>query len=574
MKTLLIAVNAKYIHSNLAVYSLKAYAGQDNPDLEIAEYTINHLREDILADIYRRQPDVAAFSCYLWNIEYIRALIPEVRQVLPNVKIWVGGPEVSYDASAFLEAFPQVELVMNGEGEKTLTELLQVPEGKSLEEIDGITWRDQDGQIHVNLPRSLMNLDEIPFMYRDLGVFENRIIYYESSRGCPFSCSYCMSSIDKKVRFRSLDLVKKELQFFLDNKVPQVKFVDRTFNCKKAHSMGIWQYIKEHDNGVTNFHFEISADLLKEDEISLLNSLRPGLVQLEVGVQSTNPQTLEAIHRSASFQKISDAVEAVHKGKNIHQHLDLIAGLPYENLESFHKSFNDVYALQPQQFQLGFLKVLKGSDMHEKAEGFGIVYRELPPYEVLKTRWVSYGEMLKLKSIEEMVEVYYNSCQFAYTISYLEGLVPDAYGLYEQLAEFYETRGYNGKSHSRLGRFQILREFALSLEGCSQEECEDRLLYDLYLRENSKSRPAWAKDPIGKFDDPKIREKISDFYRREAEEHRYLHYDEKYQARQLMHMTHLEKFHDGTWVLFDYGRRDPLTGDAITWRFAELPAGE
>ncbi|MDY3919602.1 MAG: B12-binding domain-containing radical SAM protein [Candidatus Limivivens sp.] len=588
MKILLIAINAKYIHSNLAVYGLKAYVDAGNhgcglqacadtgsptdglqactggsdadisaAQVEIAEYTINHLRETILADLYRKKPDIAAFSCYLWNIEYVRALIPELKQVLPEVRIWVGGPEVSYDSGLFLQEFPQVELVMNGEGEETFRELVlgADPAGTA-----GITWRDKRGRICVNPSRPLLSMDELPFMYQDLTAFQNRIIYYESSRGCPFSCSYCMSSIDKRVRFRSVSLVKEELQFFLDHGVPQVKFVDRTFNCRHSHAMEIWRYIKEHDNGITNFHFEISADLLNEEELALLNSFRPGLAQLEIGVQSTNPRTLEAISRNADFSKIVRAVCRVQQGQNIHQHLDLIAGLPYEDLESFRRSFNDVYALKPQQLQLGFLKVLKGSGMHEKAEEFGIVYRARAPYEVLKSGWISYEDLLKLKSVEEMVEVYYNSSQFAHTMEYLEPLFPDAFSMYESLAAFYEEKGYTGQSHSRMGRLNILREFALEVPGCSRAVCEDCLLYDLYLRENSKSRPEWAGSPC------KEKDAVYAFYQKEAREHRYLKYEEPYQARQLMHMTHLEIFSDGAWVLFDYRRRNPLNGDAAVCR--------
>lgn len=565
MKILLIAVNAKYIHSNLAVYGLKAYARDSR--VEIAEYTINHLREDILADIYKRKPDIAAFSCYLWNMEYIRALIPELKQVLPDVRIWTGGPEVSYDSEDFLREFPQVELVMNGEGEETFRELVK---GADLSSADGITWREgqgADSKIRRNSPRALLPMDELPFMYQDLTAFENRIIYYESSRGCPFSCSYCMSSIDKRVRFRSLDLVKKELQFFLDHNVPQVKFVDRTFNCNHEHAMGIWRYIKEHDNGITNFHFEISADLLREEEFALLNSFRPGLAQLEIGVQSTNPCTLKAISRSADFQKIVRAVRRVQLGNNIHQHLDLIAGLPYENAESFRNSFNDVYALKPQQLQLGFLKVLKGSRMHEMAEEFGIVYRALPPYEVLKSNWISYGELLELKSVEEMVEIYYNSSQFTRTMEYLEPLFADAFTMYESLAAFYAEKGYAGRSHSRMGRLNILREFALETPGCSRTACEDALLYDLYLRENSKSRPQWAPDLS------EAKDAVYAFYQNEARERQYLKYGENYQPRQLMHMTHLEIFSDKTWVLFDYRSRNPLTGDAAVYRIPKKDGG-
>ena len=287
--------------------------------------------------------------------------------------------------------------------------------------IKGISYRKHDGEIEENQWREIMDLSKVPFVYEDMDEFRNKIIYYETSRGCPFSCSYCLSSVDKCLRFRDLKLVKKELQFFLDNEVPQVKFVDRTFNCKHDHALEIWRYIAENDNGITNFHFEISADLLNEEELALLGTMREGLVQLEIGVQSTNPKTIGEIKRTMRFEKVSDAVKRVNAGRNIHQHLDLIAGLPYEDYESFGKSFNDVYALSPEQLQLGFLKVLKGSYMEEHTEEYGLVYKSLPPYEVLYTKWLSYEDVLKLKRIEEMVEVC-DRGQFSYTLEHLGNL--------------------------------------------------------------------------------------------------------------------------------------------------------
>ena len=562
MNTLLIAVNAKYIHSNPAVYSLRAYAKGCPGRVEIAEYTINQPREQVLADIYRRKPDVAAFSCYLWNIEYVRALIPELAAVLPEVRIWAGGPEVSYDSERFLREVPETELVMNGEGEAVFRKLLLAGE-TGWESVPGITRRLPGGEALANPPEPLLPMDEIPFPYRDLKAFENRIVYYESSRGCPFSCSYCMSSIEKTVRLRSLEKVERELAFFLENRVPQVKFVDRTFNCSHTHAMGIWRYIRDHDNGVTNFHFEIAGDLLTEEELALLAGMRPGLVQLEIGVQSTNPDTLAAVRRKTDLKRLAKTAERIRKAGNIHQHLDLIAGLPMEDLESFRRSFNQVYAMKPQQLQLGFLKVLKGSEMYRRAREFGIVYRRLPPYEVLSTPWLSYGELLELKSVEEMVEIYYNSSQYSHTIEYLETLFSDAYSLYSALGSFYLEKGYQGMNQSRMGRIEILRSFARKLHGCRMEECEERLLYDLYARENSKSRPDWAPDLSDKKD------AVYAFYQKEAEEKRYLKRQEP--VRKLLHESHVEIFRSGRWLLFDYRNRDPLTGNAAVWDVT--PAG-
>ena len=561
MKTLLIAINAKYIHSNLAVYSLKASAGQWKDEVEIAEYTINHLREDILADIYRRKPDVAAISCYIWNMEYVQSLLKDLKKVLPEVDIWLGGPEVSYDCEEVLVREPSVRGIMAGEGETTFRELLGWYHGEgSLAEIKGLVYRDEAGKFCRTGVREYEKLDELPFVYGDMTKFQNRIIYYESSRGCPFSCSYCLSSIDKRVRFRSLPLVKKELAFFLEQKVPQVKFVDRTFNVNHARTKELLRFIKENDNGITNFHFEISADLLDDEEIGLLNSLRPGLVQLEIGVQSTDGQVLTAIHRAVDFDVIADKVRRIQKGRNVHQHLDLIAGLPYGTLKEFRSSFNDVYSLRPQQFQLGFLKVLKGSEMGRRAEEFGVVRTDRPPYEVLSTDWLSYGEVLKIKGIEEMVEVYYNSWQFARTVELLTEEFEDYFGLYEALADFYEEQGYNGRSHSRMERLLILREFALSLNPARQAAFDQALLMDLYAREKSKSRPAFAPDLSGR------KNEIYEFYKKEAGEHQYLIGDtyEAMNARQLLNQTHLEILSGETekWYLFDYQKRDPLTGDA------------
>ncbi|MGN0275811.1 MAG: B12-binding domain-containing radical SAM protein [Hominisplanchenecus sp.] len=577
MKILLIAVNAKYIHSNLAVYCLRSYAAKLGIRTELAEYTINHRQEDILEDIYRRKPDVVAFSCYIWNLEYVRELIADLHKILPETEIWAGGPEVSYDTEEFLRSMPQMRGVMKGEGEKTFARLakLYIEYGKAafshLDGCRGIVWRDEKNKLHDNGAAELMTLDEVPFVYEDLTPFDHRILYYESSRGCPFSCSYCLSSIDKRVRFRSMELVERELQFFLDHQVPQVKFVDRTFNCSHRHAMAIWSYIKEHDNGVTNFHFEIAADLLNEEELALLSELRPGLAQLEIGVQSTNPDTIREIDRVMDFEKVSHCVRQVAAAGNIHQHLDLIAGLPFENYDSFIKSFNDVYHLKPEQLQLGFLKVLKGSKMHHRAADYGIVYRDRPMYEVLFSKWISYEEIGILKAVEEMVEVYYNSRQFAHTMDALEEAFAHPFAMYRALARYYNRKDLNGVRHSRMSRLNILRDFILEvLAGTveetvqtvkmSRERAEDLLLTDLYLRENSKSRPEWASDLSG------YKEEIQEFYRQEKQQGQYLTDYEGYSWKQMMNMTHMEILSDGSWYLFDYRRRSPLTKDAALYQ--------
>lgn len=543
MKILLAACNAKYIHSNLAVYDLKAYSSDYDEHVILREYTINQPKDEILKDIYSSGADVVCFSCYIWNISFVRELIRDLVKILPKTAFWAGGPEVSYDAEKFLTEMPEMTGVMVGEGEKTFHDLLEFYiDGKdSLEEISGIAYRTGDKIIH-NGWRELMDLSAIPFVYEHLEKFENRIIYYESSRGCPFSCSYCLSSIDKKLRFRDLELVKKELQFFLDHRVPQVKFVDRTFNCKHEHAMTIWKYILEHDNGVTNFHFEISADLLREEEMELMSQMRPGLIQLEIGVQSTNPETIRAIHRHMDLKKLEHCVNRVHSFRNIHQHLDLIAGLPYEDYDTFHQSFNDVYQMKPDQLQLGFLKVLKGSLMQKEAEGYGIVYKEKEPYEVLSTNWLTYGEVLKLKMVESMVEVYYNSGQFWHTLEYLVPFEKDAFTFYEKLGSFYEKKGYSEISHSRMRRYEILLEYLQEETDVPAEVAAQKMLYDLYLREKLKKRPVFAPDQ-------KQYETAVWNYRKN---------------NQVSKTAHIEVFENGTVILFDYEKRDPLSNNAYT----------
>lgn len=542
MKILLAACNAKYIHSNLAVYDLQAYASDYADHIVLKEYTINQQKDDIMRDIYLEHPDVVCVSCYIWNLSFVKELMADLIKILPGADFWAGGPEVSYDAEKFLTENSEFKGVMVGEGEETFKELAGYYVEKNpqdLKNMTGICYRDGDQIIH-NGWRQIMDLSSIPFIYKDLSEFKNRIIYYESSRGCPFSCSYCLSSIDKKLRFRDTETVKKELQFFIDNKVPQVKFVDRTFNCKHDHAMAIWKYINEHDNGVTNFHFEISADLLREEELQEMSTMRPGLIQLEIGVQSTNPDTIKAIHRTMDFEKLKGIVDRIHSFGNIHQHLDLIAGLPYEDYDSFRNSFNDVYALKPQQLQLGFLKVLKGSHMMEMCREYGIVYKTQEPYEVLSTKWLDYDHVLKLKTVENMVEVYYNSGQFQNTLEYLENFFQDAFSIYERLGSFYMEKGYGDVSHTRMRRYEILLEFLEDVPEISMDQVKDQMVYDLYLRENLKSRPGFARDQ------KPFERQVWDFRKREK----------------VAKNAHVEVFADGTVLLFNYADRDPLTNNA------------
>ena len=639
-KFLLVAINAKYIHSNPAVYSLRACAGEKlRRHVELAEYTINQPMAEILADIYARRPDAMGFSCYIWNWRLVRELLGELPKLLPDAAIWLGGPEVSYDADVILREYPQVAGIMVGEGEATFRELLDyyvkgaraarsegeepvaeagsVGEGEEpVAEAGRVDMESRDeaaeGSAVAECPcaaeegkgrrkagpalgladipglclptgytpcRPLTDLSAIPFLYDDLAPFENRILYYETSRGCPFRCSYCLSSIDKAVRIRDMGLVEEELQFFLDHQVRQVKFIDRTFNCSHAHAMAVWTYLLEHDNGVTNFHFEISADILREEEIELLSRFRPGLAQMEIGVQTVNPRTLEAIRRTMDIERLESAVAAIRRGGNVHLHLDLIAGLPYEGYESFGKSFDWVYRLRPHQLQLGFLKVLKGSEMWERAQEYGIRYLEQPPYEVLCTDWLSYGEVLRLKGVEEMVELYYNSGQFVHTLNFLENAFPGPFAMYEALADFYREEGHLAMSPARASRYQVLLDFAGRRDSRRREVYRELLTYDLYLRENAKSRPGFAPDISA------WKEAARSFYREEEQRRRYLPDYEGFDSRQLGRMTHLEPFAYPVWdidrmaagygafgagesmghtfVLFDYRSRSPLNHEAL-----------
>lgn len=573
MKIFLTAINAKYIHSNLAVYSLRAYAKVFQEQIEIGEYTINNRVDYILEQIYKAKPDVLCFSCYIWNIGYVEDLITEYHKLCPEVPIWVGGPEVSYEVETFLEEHPQVTGVMIGEGERTFQQLCEyyVNQNGTLKELNGIAYKDSvSGEVIFTQPQEPMNMSDIPFCYDHIENFENRIIYYESSRGCPFNCSYCLSSIDKKLRFRDTELVKKELAFFIEKKVPQVKFVDRTFNCKHDHAMEIWRFVKEHDNGITNFHFEISADLLNEEELALIHDMRPGLIQLEIGVQSTNEPTIREIHRTMKLELLKDIVRKIQSGGNIHEHLDLIAGLPYEDYTAFAKSFDEIYELKPNQLQLGFLKVLKGSYMYGHAAEYEIVYHEKTPYEVMKTKWLSFDDVLKIKQVEEMLEVYYNSGQFEITMKVLEPLFDSAFMMFQELGAFYEAKGYFGMSHSRIRRAEILLEFMRERKSSDavMQMLEESLTFDLYYRENCKSRPSWAPSPA------EFKEQTRYYCKNGAKSHlEPFHYRFPEKSKKALQEVpkRLEK---PVYMLFDYENRDPLDHQACVTEVLAAGAAE
>lgn len=568
MKFLLTAVNAKYIHSNPAVYSLAAFAGlRCSSELSVAEYTINETPDEILDGIYHAHPDWIGISCYIWNTETVQHLLPELAKILPGVPVWLGGPEVSFCPEEVLRAFPGVTGIMVGEGELSFAALVRFYESGagSLSSIPGLVFRSPSGNhadeaaasadktAFVRTPGApLTGLGAVPFLYGEPDRFRNRILYYESSRGCPFRCAYCLSSIEKSVRFRDPATVVRELQFLLDSRIRQVKFVDRTFNCSEAHALSIWRYLKEHDNGVTNFHFELEAELLTEAELMLLESLRPGYFQVEIGVQSTNPETLRAVNRRADFRRLTAAVTRLIRGGNIHVHLDLIAGLPFEDYGSFRKSFCDVYALRPHELQLGFLKVLKGTAIASSARDFGIVARSYPPYEVLSTKWLSYAELSRLKKIEAVFELYYGSGQYAHVLPVLETFFRDPLELYEELADFYERNRCFVVTPSRIRRYEVLLGFITEkTEPAALPLFRELLTFDVYLRENMKSRPDFASGL------PRIKSKSIDVH-----EELFSYPVWRLPAQGARNAAGFSVLPERQRVRFAYGKRDPVTNSA------------
>ncbi|MBQ1187779.1 MAG: B12-binding domain-containing radical SAM protein, partial [Peptococcaceae bacterium] len=509
-------------------------------------------------------PDVILFSCYIWNVEMLRQLCPLLKKIMPDCIIGFGGPEVSYESEKFLQENPAVDLIMRGEGELVFSELMNYLDfgtPASLHEIKSMTFRD--GETIVSTPQQEpLDLALLPFPYEDdFSDVQNQIIYYESSRGCPYSCGYCLSSIEKGVRFVPLEKVLPDLQKFLDHNVKQVKFIDRTFNCKKSHAMGIWQYLHEHDNGVTNFHFEITADLIDQDTIDFLKTVRKGLFQFEIGVQSTNPQTIEAINRNVDFDKLSGIVKQIKAGGNIHQHLDLIAGLPHEDYDSFGRSFNDVYALKPEQLQLGFLKVLKGSMIHKRQHEFEIVYHDTAPYEVLTTHKLPYADTLKLKYIEEMVETYYNSGKFLNTLEYLVPLYETPFAFFEQLSQYWIQTNCHHQSLSKIGLCDVLWNFVQQNPAVDLREFQWRLKFDLALHEKPKKLPVW----LTVSNDKEYHQRIFGFYCSSEQIQKYLPHYEGMENKVVARISHLEVFGDENpvAVLFDYDHRDLLSNAAV-----------
>ena len=499
MRVVLVAINAKFIHSNLAVRYLKAFTGELKYDCTIKEFSINDRREKILEEIMREKPDMVGLSCYIWNIDFCTSLARLVKLIDSNIKICYGGPEVSYSSREFLEV-NSGDYVISGEGEQTYYDLVDFElqrikksdvserHAVNIKNIKGLCFKGDD-KVIFNGDREAMDMNSIAFPYDRNDNLDNKIVYYESSRGCPFNCSYCLSSTTKGVRFLNRERVKRELDFLIGKGIKLIKFVDRTFNCNPLFAMDIWRFLIGKDIDAT-FHFEISADILTDEEIELLNRAPEGRIQLEVGVQTTNWEVLKNINRKVKFCDIENKVKRIQEFYNINQHLDLIAGLPGENFESFKNSFNDVYSINPEKLQLGFLKLLKGSSMRDECGKWGIVYSPYPPYEVLKTNSISYDEICTLKKVDKMVDKYYNSGKFENIIKYFLNIFETPFDFYSRLGMFFYDKGYLNRNISVLQYYKVFLEFNEEYLKNENFELKEIIKYD-YLKFNKKR---WLPD--------------------------------------------------------------------------------
>ncbi len=611
MKALLIGINSKYIHTNLALRDIVEY-GKDKTAAEVSlvEFTINQRVPVIVDEIYRQRADVLLFSCYIWNIEFVEQIIATYRKIAPAVKIVVGGPEVSYHSTAFMHAHPAVDVLMKGEGEDVFVQLMnallplsqgdkQPTQGDkacdamngnhlkghgavfahtqgdeevlaaALSPVLGLRYRVGD-VIYKTADAPPFPMEKLPFPYADLDAVQGKILYFESSRGCPFRCSYCLSSLAGGVRLMPLEKVFAYLSIFLAHNVPQVKFVDRTFNCNKAHALAIWRFLKEHDNGITNFHFEVSAHLFDEETLVFLQTIRPEQFQFEVGVQSTNPDTIAQIQRTTDTARLLDICVRIDSYQNIHQHLDLIAGLPHEDIASFERSFNTVFAIRPQQLQLGFLKILKGSLMEREAAQHEMEYTPTAPFQILKTKWLHYDEILRLKGVEEMVERFYNSGRFRNILQHLIAEQPSAYAFFEQFGAYYFAQGYHLMALTKERTHSLLKAFYEAQFAPYGTPEIELAFFDMCLNEKPKKLPDWVGEQR-RYDHKR---EISTFFGNEENIARYLPQYLGEQAVKISRLAHLQAFacdvtsptltQGETYVLFDYTHVD-LLGNA-TWQ--------
>ena len=462
MKILLTTLNSKYVHSNLALKYLYASAEKSRCSIDIQEFTINNEEDYIFTELLRKDYDVICFSCYIWNVERILYLAENLKKARPEIKILLGGPEVSFDVIPFMSQHKFIDFIISGEGEASFAGLVEalLSDEREFEKIQGLTYR-QNGKIYVNQAAPPLQFESVPFPYLSLVCEEDKILYYESSRGCPYQCSYCLSSLERKVRALSMERVKSDLSYFIYKRVRQVKFIDRTFNWNPKRCLEIMRYLILSDNGTTNFHFELCGDLIDEEMIRLLGAARPGLFQFEIGVQSTNERSLRACNRSADFQKLAENVKRLREPDNIHLHLDLIAGLPYEDYPSFRKSFNDVYSLKGHQLQLGFLKLIKGAPIRDQAEEHGYVCRSKPPYEIISSKYISADALIRLKKIENLLDLYYNRGGFRRTLEFAaESSAETPFDFFEELADYYYLKGFQHKSHKKEDLYRIFYLYA------------------------------------------------------------------------------------------------------------------
>jgi radical SAM superfamily enzyme YgiQ (UPF0313 family) len=510
MKVLITAIDSKFIHSNLAVRYLKNFTKDLDYEGKIKELTINDREERILEEIIKEKPDIVAFSTYIWNVELISRVANLIKRVDSNIEILYGGPEVSFDSRTFLQNNVG-EYVIEGEGEKTYRDFILYKLGEiKIEEVRGLHYKIND-EVYSNEKRPLMSMDEIVFPYEEDEDLSNKIVYYEASRGCPFNCKYCLSSTSHGVRFLDVDRVLKDLMYFINKKVRLVKFVDRTFNCNSKFAMAIWDFLIKQDTN-TQFHFEISADILKDEEIKLLANAPKGRFRFEVGVQTTNDEVLRNINRFVNFSDIKEKVLELESLKNIDQHLDLIAGLPGEDYYSFKKSFNEVYEIRPEEIQLGFLKLLKGSSMREDADKYGMEYSPYPPYEILKTDKLSYEELLKLKKVEEMVDKYYNSLKFNHIIKYFEGKFDSPFDFYYSLGVFFENKGYFNRNIGNIEYYKVFLDFNETVVKDNNKYLNEILKFNYLIFNKKRGLPDFLRSSMSKEEENSIKENIREQY--------------------------------------------------------------
>lgn len=484
MKILLTTLNAKYIHSNLALKYLYMAAIENRRSIDVREFTINNPEDYIYTEIIRGGYSVICFSCYIWNITKTIYLAKNIKKARPDTKILLGGPEVSYDSIEFMRKHKYIDYIITGEGEEVFREFTEnyISGENSFEKVKGLIYRS-NGKIYVNPSSDVQDFENVPFPYSFLIPMDDKIIYYESVRGCPFRCSYCLSSIEKHVRPLSFERVKKELSFFLFKNVKQVKFIDRTFNYDRSRCNQIVEFIIDNDNGITNFHFEICGDLIDEEFLELLKKARKGLFQVEIGIQSLNSLTLETVNRNKNTEYLLSNIRKIVGLGNVHTHVDLIAGLPFEDYLSFMDSFNGVYAIGADQFQLGFLKLLKGTKLREEKDMYEYVFRDVAPYEVISNRFISSDGIARLKMIENLLDLYYNRGGFFRTLEYsIAKLHTTAFSFYEEFAYFFYLKGYQNRSHKKENLYRIFYEYACwkdrSLPGVA-EEIQRLLIIDM-----------------------------------------------------------------------------------------------